>query len=128
MNVNEIIDYWLASAKDDWKAATHLHEKGDYSHALFFAHLYLEKLLKAAVVKMTEEQAPPVHNLRILVGKAKLTLTAPYTELIIRVNEYNIRVRYPDFKFAFKKHCTKSFTTRELKHIREFGTWLRKRI
>ncbi len=117
MDVNAVVEYWLASAKDDRRAANHLCEKGDYSYALFFGHLYLEKLLKAVVVRRTGAQAPLVHNLRILADKANLVLSVVQEESLIRINEYNISARYPDFKFAFKKRCTKSFATKELKRI-----------
>ena len=41
------IKYWLKSADQDWSAANHLFEKKDYTYALFFSHLTLEKILKA---------------------------------------------------------------------------------
>ena len=128
MNINEIIKYWMTSARDDQRVSLHLYEKGDYVYTLFFAHLFLEKLLKALVVKNTGKQALPIHNLRILAKKANLSLSEDQLELIIRVNEYNIRTRYPDFKFELKKRCNRSFTIKELDQTKEFGKWLRKQI
>lgn len=54
-------DYWLISAENDWEVAGHLFEKGDYSYALFFGHLTLEKMLKAYFV-LTSEDAPPLSH------------------------------------------------------------------
>ena len=128
MNVKEVIKYWVTSAEDDRKVSLHLYEKGDYVYALFFAHLFLEKLLKALVVKKSSKQSPPIHNLRILSEKTNLSLSEKQLEVIIRVNEYNVRARYPDFKFELKKRCDKSFTIKELNQIEKFGKWLRGQI
>ena len=46
MNVDEVVQYWLELAEEDWPVAEHLLASGDYHYALFFGHLYLEKLLK----------------------------------------------------------------------------------
>ena len=46
MNVDTVVRYWLETAEEDWPVAEHLLASGDYRYALFFGHLYLEKLLK----------------------------------------------------------------------------------
>jgi len=128
MQSKKVTAYWLNSAKDDWKVAKHLFEKKDYTYALFFGHLYIEKLLKALVVKMTGVQAPPIHNLRVLCEQAKLVASDDQTEFLIEIQEYNLRARYPDFKLNFKKRCTKEFTLKQLNRIGEFGEWLKKQF
>jgi len=45
-NRTKLVNYWLKTAKEDLKVVDHLFEKGDYSWALFIAHLVLEKVLK----------------------------------------------------------------------------------
>ena len=47
VNVDTVVRYWLETAEDDWPVAEHPFASGDYRYALFFGHLYLEKLLKA---------------------------------------------------------------------------------
>jgi HEPN domain-containing protein len=47
MNQEEIVAYWKVEAEESLKVAHHLIEKKDYSYALFFGHLAVEKLLKA---------------------------------------------------------------------------------
>ncbi len=128
MQIEEVVKYWLTSAEDDKRVAEHLFEKGDYAYALFFGHLYLEKLLKSTVVKATDAQAPSIHNLRVLSERAKLPVSDKQLEFLIKVQEYNLRARYPDFKFDFKKRCTKEFTQKELEEIVEFGKWLKGKI
>ena len=45
LNLANIKSYWITEAKEALTAADHLLEKGDYSYALFFGHLSVEKLL-----------------------------------------------------------------------------------
>ena len=123
MDIAQVVQYWCATADDDIRAAEHLFESGDYCHALFFGHLYLEKLLKACVVQHTEQHAPLTHNLRILAERAALELSAEQQALLVRVTEYNIRSRYPDWALQFKRLCTRELCQRELRLVKEFGEW-----
>lgn len=66
--------------QERWKTVRHLFDQRDYVHALFFAHLYLEKLLKALVVQNTELHSPYGYRLRALAQEANLPLT---TEQIV---------------------------------------------
>lgn len=124
MTKQDIVRYWVKSAKSDWKTVRHLFDQRDYVHALFFAHLYLEKLLKALVVQNTEIRSPYGHNLRLFAQKANLPLDAEQALFLDRVTEYNIAGRYDDWLFAFKKRCTRRFCQSELKEIERFGKWL----
>jgi len=128
MKIEEIVRYWIACAEDDWKAIEGLLKNENYSYVLFFGHLYLEKLLKALVVKETKIHAQPTHNLRLLAEKANLSLLDEQLGFVLRVNEYNIKARYPDFKFEFKQQCTKEFALEEIEKIGEFGKWLIKKL
>jgi HEPN domain-containing protein len=124
MDTDQIVQYWCATAKDDLTAAEHLFESGDHSHALFFGHLYLEKLLKASVVQHTRRHAPLTHNLRLLAERANLKLSAEQQALLVRVTEYNVRARYPDWALQFKRQCTRELCERELGLVKEFGEWV----
>ena len=46
-NAEQVTSYWLTEANESLQVAEHLTEKGDYSYALFFGHLAIEKALKA---------------------------------------------------------------------------------
>ncbi len=52
-------DYWLAEAEDSLRVSEHLIEKQDYSYALFFGHLAVEKVLKAIHAVVCKDHAPP---------------------------------------------------------------------
>ncbi len=116
------------NANDAWRSTRHLFQSRDYVHALFFAHLYLESLLKAMIVQNTQAHAPYGHGLRALADKAGLVLMPDQILFLNRVTEYNTRGRYADWKLEFKKRCTRRFCQGELKEIEGFGKWLRKQI
>lgn len=120
-------DFWVISAEHDWEVAGHLFEKGDYSYALFFGHLTLEKMLKAYYVQ-TQGGAPPLtHRLVFLAEKNGLDLTAEQQELLESVTDFNLEARYPDEKFSFRKRCTREFTLQYLNGIKEMKEWLAKK-
>jgi HEPN domain-containing protein len=125
MTPQEIVQYWITTAEDDWQSVQNLFDKQDYVKALFFGHLYLEKLLKALIVQISRAHAPYGHTLNTLAEKAKLTLNPDQTVLLRRVTDYNIQARYPDWKLEFKKRCTREFCQGELKQIENLGQWLR---
>lgn len=50
MDKQKVRKYWEEEAEEALKVANHLLEKGDYSYALFFGHLAIEKILKALYV------------------------------------------------------------------------------
>jgi len=69
---------------------------GRIRHGLFFAHLALEKALKAHFCRATNELAPPIHNLVRLAEGAGLILTPEQRDLLAEVNSFNIEGRYPE--------------------------------
>jgi HEPN domain-containing protein len=128
VDVGKVVRYWLATAADDWTAAEHLFQSGDYTHALFFAHLHLEKMLKAQLVRIKGEHAPISHNLRYLAEKGHLELSTEQLAFLARVTEYAIKTRYPDMELQFRRQCTEKFCAAELKAVKEFGIWIEKMV
>lgn len=47
INIEKQIAHWRNGAEEDWSVAQELIERGRVRHGLFFAHLALEKMLKA---------------------------------------------------------------------------------
>ena len=118
------VEYWIVSAENDWKVAGHLLEKGDYTYALFFGHLTLEKVLKAYYVQIFSKHPPLTHRLIYLAEKVGLGLSEEQTELLEIVTDFNLEARYPDEKFSFYKRCTYEFTINYLNQIEEMKLWL----
>ncbi len=99
-------------------------EKRDYSYALFFGHLAIEKALKALYTAKMREHAPLIHNLLRLARNAGLPLNEARTESLITITTFNIEARYPDMKRSFRQKCTPEYTMRQMKIIKEVFEWL----
>lgn len=110
----EIIDFWASEAEESLDVAKHLFEKKDYSYSLFFGHLSVEKIIKAVLVKNTNQQVPRSHNLLRLAKEAQIEITDEQKHTLIRITAFNLEARYPDYKKEFRKKCTRQFTATEL--------------
>ncbi|MCB4791596.1 MAG: HEPN domain-containing protein [Elusimicrobia bacterium] len=129
MNKKEHIKYWLESAKHDLAAANSLFKSKRYDWCLFLCHLVIEKTLKAIWVEDNKNSTPPkVHNLLKLAEQTKLNLNSGQKLFLLDINDFNIEVRYPDYKLSFYKKCNKDFTENNYKKIRSFYLWLLRRM
>ncbi len=72
--MQKTIDYWIEESAEALQVMEHLFEKKDYSCALFFGHLAVEKMLKALYVSKAGEHVPQIHNLVRLAEKTGLLL------------------------------------------------------
>ena len=63
IDIEKHVDFWREGAREDWAVALELVNKERTRHGLFFAHLALEKALKALVCQKTRDLAPRTHNL-----------------------------------------------------------------
>jgi len=128
MDRNELIQYWIKSSDEDSTAVEHLFQSGDYSWALFIAHLTVEKLLKAYYVITVDENVPFTHNLIAISKKTTIDLTDDKMTLLSDITSFNIAARYEDYKESFRKKCTKEFTEMYLIKIREINLWIKSLI
>ncbi len=126
MNKDDLIQYWVESSDRDFSTMEHLFEKKDYHWALFMGHLLIEKLLKACYVKKVDNQPPFTHNLLRLGEKSGMELSENQKDFLVTVTAFNIRARYDDYKFAFYKTCTKTYTTTWIAEIKEFRQWTKR--
>lgn len=69
---------------------------GRTRHGLFFAHLALEKMLKAHVCRATQDLAPHIHPLLRLAEQAKLDLSEEQLIFLARFDRYQLEGRYPN--------------------------------
>jgi HEPN domain-containing protein len=122
---NMVQMFWIEESDEAIKVANDLFEKGDYSYALFFGHLAMEKLLKAVYIKKQKSHAPPIHNLERLAELGGVDVQYRDNDLLIRVTAYNIEARYPDIRREFRKKCTSEFTQKELDSIKDAIVWLK---
>jgi HEPN domain-containing protein len=63
--VKQIV-FWRDSAKEDWAVARQLVDNDHIRHGLFFAHLTLEKTLKALICKHMIWSSKNGHSVKLL--------------------------------------------------------------
>jgi HEPN domain-containing protein len=127
-DVERVVQYWLTEAAEALEVADHLVEKGDYSYALFFGHLAIEKLLKALYTQRLQQHAPPIHNLLRLAKAAGVEPDKDQGEALIAITAFNIESRYPDVQRSFRAKCTPEFTARQMRTIKDVYQWQRSLI
>ena len=96
MDISRQIQYWRSGAIEDWEVAVELVNAGRTRHGLFFAHLALEKLLKAHVCRTTGDLAPRIHTLLRLAERTDLSVSEPQRLFLARFDQYQLEGRYPD--------------------------------
>ena len=95
INVEKQIAFWRDGAIENWKDVEHNINGGRIAFAMFAAHLVIEKVLKAHVVKNTKKLPPMIHNLISLANLAGLELSRQQLQLLAELNPLNIEARYP---------------------------------
>ncbi len=129
MSKQKHIDHWLSSAGKDWDVLLHLMKGRKYVHALFFGHLYLEKLAKALWVQNNTENYPPkTHNLLKLLNEANIMLPEADQLFLLKLNKYQIEGRYPEDIENLYAITHKELATEYIKIIKQLQLWLRKQL
>jgi len=128
MSTEEMLNYWLKSASEDLLTAESLYKEKRYLPCLFYCHLFIEKTIKAFIVRNTKKSAPFGHKLSRLAKITKLEITQKQIDLLDELTAFNIKARYEDYKFSMYKKANKIYTLNYLKKSRELYKWLLKKI
>jgi HEPN domain-containing protein len=89
----------------------------------------MDKILKALYVQANFNQLPPkTHNLVKLARLSKLDLSMEQEILLDEINDFNLEVRYPQYKNEFYKKCTREFSADYYQKINEMMIWLKSQI
>jgi HEPN domain-containing protein len=121
MDVDKQVEYWTTGSAEDFAAAETLLERGHMRHCLFFAHLALEKTLKAHVVRMTQDVPPGIHNLVRLARLGGLKPDDEQERFMRRFDLYQLEGRYPDSQ---QVALDADLARRELQEATEVWQWL----
>jgi len=125
VDIKRQIIYWQQSSGEDWEVAQELVNNGRTRHGLFFAHLAIEKLLKAFVCLHTLAIPPKTHNLLLLANKTALDLGDEQKLFLARFDQYQIEGRYPEM---LPKAPTQEKATQEIIAAQEIITWLKQKL
>jgi HEPN domain-containing protein len=125
MDVQKQIEFWKVSAEEDFAAAESLLENGHLRHCLFFAHLAVEKMLKAHVTRQTNDIPPRIHNLVRLADIAGLSLNPEQESFLSRFDVYQLEGRYPD---SIQVRLDLKSARRKLDSAEEILKWLKAQL
>ena len=125
MDTERIKDYWIVESEYDLKVAWDTFNAGNYSYALFFGHLVIEKILKAIYVNRKKKQAPFIHDLLRLAETLEIRLDQNQRDEFFEITAFNLESRYPDEKRSFRKRCTRDYARKWLIKIEEIHKWLK---
>lgn len=128
MDTNEMIEYWVKSSLEDLKTAGGLFKLQRYQHCLFFCHLFVEKIIKALVIKTTKRPSPYGHKLSKLSKLTKISFSDEQLDLLDEITAFNIEARYDNYKFQFYKKATKQYTQEYFKKSKDIYLWLKKKL
>lgn len=127
MNQEKNIKYWIAGSEKDFDIAKSLCKLKHYPQCLFFCHLSLEKLLKAIIIKTTNDFPPFIHDLRRLSEIAGIELDAERKKILDTIFTFNIAGRYAETKFEFYRiYNNKKYADKYLKITKDLLLWLKK--
>ncbi len=106
---------------EDWAVAQDLVRQGRTRHGLFFAHLAIEKILKAHIFRHTHDFPPRIHNLLRLAELAEFELTVLQQQVLSEILRFNIEGRYSDL---LEPEPTQQDAQYYLKRAEEVYQWL----
>jgi HEPN domain-containing protein len=121
VDIQKQIAYWRSGAVEDWEVGASLVNAGRPRHGLYFAHLAIEKALKAHVCRSTQDMAPRLHSLLRLVERTDLEATGQQREFLARFDRYQVEGRYHDPILA---PVTMEAAKKELGEAKEIFEWL----
>ncbi len=89
----------------------------------------LEKTLKALYARDNDNRTPPrAHSLVKLAEKTTLPLTEELKLFFDEVTDFNLEVRYPEYRNEFRNKCTKAFCEEKFDKIKERYKWLKSQL
>ena len=125
MNIEKHIEYWQKGADEENEVAELLLKKKKTRHALFFAHLGLEKILKSSVVKRTREMPPRIHNLLRLAELAQLELSDEQIIFLRQFDIFQLEGRYPD---SFGMRISLESAEGKIQEARRIFQWIKNQL
>ena len=99
--MEEEFKLWLGKAKESLEDAVYSLDSHRYSLTAFCCQQALEKLLKAAVVKLKQERPRKIHDLLPLLRDSGLDFPETLVTEIAKISKFYFLVRYPDINKEF---------------------------
>src|SRR3989339_2153195 len=101
MTMEKEFDLWFSKAKESLEDAEAGFSKHRYGLTAFCCQQVLEKLLKAAVIKLKNQRPRKIHDLLPLLKDSGLKISEESTAEIAKISKFYFLVRYPDISRKF---------------------------
>lgn len=117
---------WLKQAEDNFKTAKTMLKSYRYGYTCFCSQQALEKILKAAIIELTDKRPAKTHDLIKLLEDSTLELPQKWQEVLEEMGRHYFRVRYPDMHKGF--YTTPKIAKETLTTMEEIYQWIKKRL
>jgi len=117
---------WFIKAKESLDDALYSFESHRYGLTAFCCQQALEKLLKAAIIKLKKERPRKIHDLLPLLRDSGLEISEEYTAEIAKISKFYFLVRYPDINKQF--FTTPEVAKNTLKKTKEIFLWIKNKL
>jgi HEPN domain-containing protein len=117
---------WLTKAKESLDDALYSFESHRYGLTAFCCQQALEKLLKAAVIKLKKERPRKIHDLLPLLRDSGLEISEEHTTEIAKISKFYFLVRYPDINKQF--FTTPEVAKNTLEKTKEIFPWIKNKL
>lgn len=124
--MNEEFILWIGKAKESLDDAIYSLESHRYGLTAFSCQQALEKILKAAVIKLKGKRPRKIHDLLPLARDSGLEFPEDYFVEIAKISKFYFLVRYPDINRKF--FATSEMAKSTLEKTKEIYQWIENKL
>lgn len=118
---------WLQLAENDLEFARDiLNNKNRQYYAVHFCHQALEKILKAVVQEVLEDDPKRTHNFKILWEQGKIALSEEQKLKLLEIMPHYIGTKYPEDVRELHKTYSEEFVKKLFSDTEELFKWLKR--
>lgn len=124
--MEEEFTLWHQKAKESLDDAVSSLKSHRYGLTVFCCQQALEKLLKAAVVRLKNQRPRKIHDLLPLLKDSGLEVSENYVAEIAKISKFYFLVRYPDISRKF--FATPEIAKQTLEKTQEVFLWIENKL
>ena|SRR3990167_4753525 len=126
VSMEDEFSLWFQKAKESLDDAISSLESHRYGLTAFCCQQALEKLLKAAVIKLKNQRPRKIHDLLPLLKDSGLKISEESTAEIAKISKFYFLVRYPDISRKF--FATPEVAKQTLEKTKEVFLWIENKL
>jgi HEPN domain-containing protein len=124
--VEDDFTLWLEKAKESLDDAIYSLDSHRYGLTAFCCQQALEKILKAAIIRLKKKRPRKIHDLLPLLRESGLRMPENYTTEIAKISKFYFLVRYPDINRKF--FATPEIAKSTLQKTKEVFLWIKNKL